>query len=93
MSLGVNNCFACDPLIASGGHVTQLDTYDSKDTHVKPRNTVYLASFPHIEAEQTSATLSGKSTEQVVTMMSNALDLTVAKELKITPDSYNKCSL
>lgn len=66
MSLGVNTCFACDPLTASGEHVIQLDIYDSNDTHVKPRNTVYLAVFPHIEAKQTSATLSGKSTEQVV---------------------------
>ena len=52
-------------------------------THVKPRNTVYLAVFLHIEAEQTSATLLDKSSEQVVTMLSNALDLKVAKKLKI----------
>ena len=90
MSLGVNIGFACDPLTAIGAHVIQLDIYDSNDTHVEPRNTIYLAVSPHIEAELTSATLSEKSTGQVVTMLSNALDLTFAKKLKITPDSYGR---
>ena len=89
MSLGVDVCFACDPLTASGEHVIQLDIYDSNDTHVQPRNTVYLAVFPHIEAEQTGSTLSEKSSKQVLTMLSNALDLKVAKKLKITPASYS----
>ena len=89
MSPGVRNTFACDLLTAGGEHVNQFDIYDSNDTHVKPRNTVYLAVFPHVEAEQTSATLSEKSSKEVVTMLSNALDLKVAKKLKTTPVSYS----